>query len=203
MPHVAKRTPASDPDRLRRRGRRLLYATVAWNAIEGATALAAGFIAGSVALTAFGLDSSVEVFVSLVAVWHLGHATRPPTRLGLRLIGASFFVVALYIAAEAARRLHSGEHARLSVLGLIVTSAAVPIMMGLGLMKRQVADVTANSVLAAEAKFSFVDAGLSATVLLGLVLDQGLGTWWADPAIALVIATIAAREGVDSLRGTL
>jgi divalent metal cation (Fe/Co/Zn/Cd) transporter len=201
MPHVAQRAPLTDADRLRQRGRRLLYATVIWNAVEGTTALGSGLIAGSVALTAFGLDSSVEMFVSLVAVWHLGRATSLRTRLGLRLIGASFLIVALYVAAEAVRRLYSGEHARLSVLGFVVTSAAVPIMVSLGLMKRRVAHFTADSVLGADAKFSFVDAGLSATVLLGLALDQGMGVWWADSAIAIVVAVIAAYEGVEGLRG--
>lgn len=203
MPYVAQRAPVTDTDRLRQRGRRLLYATVIWNAIEGVTALASGIIAGSVALTAFGLDSSIEVFVSLIAIWHLERATSLRTRLGLRLIGASFLTVALYVAAEAVRRLHSGEHARLFILGFVVTSAAVLVMVGLGLMKRRVAMATSNQVLAAEANFSLIDAGLSATVVLGLALDQGFGVWWADPAIALVVAVIAAREGVESLRGTL
>jgi divalent metal cation (Fe/Co/Zn/Cd) transporter len=202
MPDVAQRAPVTDADRLRQRGRRLLYATMVWNAIEGTTALGSGLIAGSVALTAFGLDSSIEVFVSLVAVWHLGRTTSLRTRFGLRLIGASFLVVALYVAAEAVRRLQSGEHARLSVLGLVVTSAAVPIMVSLGLMKRRVAHF-ADSVLGADATFSFVDAALSATVLFGLVLDQGMGLWWADPATALVVAVIAAREGAESLLGGL
>ena len=190
-----------DRDRLRRRGLRLVYATVAWNAVEGATAVAAGLIARSVALTAFGLDSSIEVFVSVVAVWQMGRPTRFRSRVSLGLIGVSFLVVALYVAREAFQRIISGENARLSIVGLAVTAAAVPIMVGLGVAKRRVASRIDNRVLEAEARFSLVDAALSATVLLGLVLDHGLGWWWADPAIALVVAAVAAREGVEGLRG--
>jgi divalent metal cation (Fe/Co/Zn/Cd) transporter len=190
----------ADRDRLRQRGLQLLYATVAWNAIEGGAALVAGIVAHSVALTAFGLDSSIEVFVSLVAVWQMKKQTKFRRRRGLQLIGTSFLLVAIYVAVEALGRLATAQHAELSIVGLAVASAAVPIMAVLGFAKRSIADRIGNAVLAAEAKFSLVDASLSAAVLLGLVLDQALGWWWADPAVALVIACAAAREGVDNLR---
>jgi divalent metal cation (Fe/Co/Zn/Cd) transporter len=130
-----------DLDRLRQRGLHLVYATVAWNAVEGVTALVAGLLAHSVALTAFGL----------------------------------------YVGFEAIRRIASGQHAELSMIGLAVTSAAVPTMAALGFAKRRVASRVGNAVLAAEARFSLVDACMSAAVLLGLVMDHTFGWWWADP----------------------
>ena len=42
-----------------RRGRRLEYITLAWNSGEAIAALIAGFLAGSVALVGFGLDSVI------------------------------------------------------------------------------------------------------------------------------------------------
>lgn len=42
---------------------------------------------------------------------------------------------------------------------------------------------------------------LSAVLLAGLVLDGGLGRWWADPTPALAIAAIAVHEGINALRG--
>ena len=44
-----------------RHGIRLEYFTVAYNCLEGMVALLAGFLAGSVALVGFGLDSAIEV----------------------------------------------------------------------------------------------------------------------------------------------
>jgi hypothetical protein len=192
----------NDLDRLRQRGLHLVYATVAWNAVEGVTALVAGLLAHSVALTAFGLDSSIEVFVSLVAVWQMKAETRFRSRVALRLIGVSFLAVSLYVGFEAIRRLASGQHAELSMIGLAVTSAAVPTMAVLGFAKRRVASRVGNAVLAAEARFSLVDACLSAAVLLGLVMDHTLGWWWADPVVALVIACGAAREGIEHVRSS-
>jgi hypothetical protein len=47
------------------------YFTVGWNVIEGVIAIAAGVIAGSIALVGFGLDSSIEVASGLVLIWRL------------------------------------------------------------------------------------------------------------------------------------
>jgi hypothetical protein len=44
-----------------RRGRRLEYFTVAWNALEGLVAILAGALAGSISLVGFGMDSFIEV----------------------------------------------------------------------------------------------------------------------------------------------
>jgi len=41
---------------------------------------------------------------------------------------------------------------------------------------------------------------MSVALLAGLVLNAA-GLWWADPAAALVIAGIAANEGVGTWRG--
>lgn len=42
------------------RGVRLEYVTVSWNILEGAVAIVAGLLAGSVALLGFGVDSANE-----------------------------------------------------------------------------------------------------------------------------------------------
>ena len=41
----------------------------------------------------------------------------------------------------------------------------------------------------------------SLALLVGLLLNALAGWWWADPAAALVIAALAAKEGVESWRG--
>ena len=82
---------------LLRRAFRLEYATIAWNVLEGTAALAAGLLAGSVALVAFGLDSSVEVFASAVVVWELRGVDRRRERRAVRAIGVAYLIVAAYV----------------------------------------------------------------------------------------------------------
>src|SRR6266446_4783864 len=45
--------------------------TVSWMVIEGAVAIGAGIVAHSVALTAFGVDSGIELFSSVVVLRRL------------------------------------------------------------------------------------------------------------------------------------
>jgi divalent metal cation (Fe/Co/Zn/Cd) transporter len=185
---------------LRRRGLRLVYATIAWNAFEGAAAIIAGVAAHSVALTAFGLDSSVEVLVSAVAAWQLRGTDDRRDQVALRIIGASFVLVGLYVAIASVLKLVTTARPETSPIGIALTASAVVVMTVLGLGKRSVGGRLGNRVLLAEARFSLVDAGLSGTVLVGLVLNLGLRWWWADPTVALLLAALALREGIEGLR---
>jgi divalent metal cation (Fe/Co/Zn/Cd) transporter len=187
---------------LRRRALRLEYATIVWNAFEGAAAIAAGIVAHSVALTAFGLDSAIEVLASSVAAWQLREGGPHRDRAALRIIGACFLVVAAYVGVAATLRLISGERPHGSPFGIAITGAAVVMMTFLGAAKSRLGRTLGNAVLMAEARFSLVDAGLSATVLLGLALNLALGWWWADPVAALAIAVLAVVEGAEGVRAS-
>ena len=54
-----------------RRGLRLEILTLAWNSLEAVVAIAAGWIAGSIALIGFGLDSVIESASGAVLLWRL------------------------------------------------------------------------------------------------------------------------------------
>jgi len=185
---------------LLRRGLLLEYATIAWNILEGAGAIAAGIAAHSVALTAYGLDSSVEVFASSVTAWQLRDTSERRESPALRIIGACYLVVAAYVGVQATLHLVHGAHPHESPLGIALTAAAVVAMAILGLWKRSIARELDSTVLDAEATFSLVDGALSGTVLLGLALYSTLGWWWADAVAALAVAVLAAFEGVENVR---
>src|SRR5260370_38297742 len=54
-----------------RRGRRLEYFTIVWNALEGVVAVVAGPIAGSISLAGFGIDSFIELTSGSVLLWRM------------------------------------------------------------------------------------------------------------------------------------
>lgn len=56
-----------------RRGKLLEYATIGYNytSLEALTAIAAGLLAGSVALVGFGFDSVIEVISGAALLWRL------------------------------------------------------------------------------------------------------------------------------------
>lgn len=187
--------------RTRRRALLAEYATIVWNVFEGAASIAAGIAAASVALVAFGLDSTVEVFASAVVVWELHGTTRERERLALKLIGIAYLVVALYVAQDAVRSLWGRHHPSPSPAGIALTAATVVVMTALALLKLRIGRALDSATVLADARFSLVDAGLAGTVLVGLSLNQVFGWWWADQALALLLAVLAAREGLEELRG--
>src|SRR2546427_10802543 len=63
-----------------RRGVRLEVVTIAWMLVEAAVALGAGIAARSVLLTAFGVDSIVELLTGIVLYRGAACGANPPPR---------------------------------------------------------------------------------------------------------------------------
>jgi divalent metal cation (Fe/Co/Zn/Cd) transporter len=51
-----------------------------------------------------------------------------------------------------------------------------------------------NRVLRTEGRVTLIDGLLAVAVLAGLLLNAGLGWWWADPLAGHVLVFYAARE---------
>src|ERR1039458_6191242 len=114
---------------------RLEWLTVAWMVIEALVAIGSGVIAGSLTLTAFGLDSVIELISAGVLIWRLTHElrhgeefSRRTERIAGRTGGALLFVLAAYIVLGAAWSLWARHGGEFSVPGLIVAAVAMPIM---------------------------------------------------------------------------
>jgi hypothetical protein len=101
---------AADLGRLRRRGFRLEYASIAWMIAEAGVAITAGIGAGSIALTGFGLDSLIELASALIVIWQLRGEVLGKDRdtRAVRLVGVTFFALAAYLTAESIYDLVSG-----------------------------------------------------------------------------------------------
>lgn len=185
-------------------GRRLQWATIAWNSIEVFVTIGLGVVAKSLALIAFGLDSLVEVFASLVVIWHMtpgeaGHHARRDGR-ALRLVSVSFGVLAAYLLVAGVRQIVMHEQPDSSVLGIAYLFVTALVMFGLARWKHRVADALESDPFRAEASMTFLDGCLATSILVALALNLLFGWWWADPGAALIIAMAAAREARDGWR---
>lgn len=187
-------------------GLNLEYFTVAWNALEAIVALICGAVAGSIALTGFGLDSLIEVSSGGVLLWRLhsdcDHARREAVELrALKLVGISLLALAVYVAGESILSIVRREAPERSLPGIVLAMAALIVMPVLARAKRKVASAIASSALQADSRQADICAYLSAILLLGLLLNAALRWWWADPAAGLVMVPLIAYEGVQALRG--
>ncbi|MFI6387356.1 cation transporter [Nonomuraea sp. NPDC050540] len=197
--------PAASVDWLRdaRRARLLSLVTLAWLAAESSLGLAAGFSAHSVALIGWGLSALVEAGASLIVLWRFtGSRTLSPSaeHTARRAVAVSFWVLAPYLVVHVAHDLDAGHRAAPSVLGIAVTAVSLVTMPVLAALKRRLARRLGSGATAGEAAQNLICAVMAAGVLLGLWAGT-LGWWWVDPAVALVLAAVAVREGVRAWRG--
>lgn len=187
---------------LRRRIRLLVAATIAYNVIEAVVALAAGSIASSTALIAFGLDSVVEVLSAAAVAWQFAavdHERRE--RTALRLIAVSFFGLAAFVGFDAVTSLATQQPAEHSTVGIVLAAVSLAVMPFLSWAERRTGRELGSGSAVADSKQTLLCTYLSGVLLVGLLLNSTLGWFWADPLAALVIAGVAVREGLDAWRG--
>jgi divalent metal cation (Fe/Co/Zn/Cd) transporter len=195
-----------DRPTLVRRSRRLNYATLAYNSLEGLLSLGAGLLAGSIALVGFGVDSLIELTASATALWRLRVDVDPVQReraeyRSLRIIGLLFVALALYVGIDATQTLATGRAPERSWVGIVIAFASLVVMPVLAGAKKAVALRLRSGALAAEAKQTLICTYLSALLLGGLALNALAGWWWADPVAALAMVPFIAWEGIQGLRG--
>ncbi len=192
------------PEDLRRRGIRLEWATNAWNAMEVVVTISLGVQAGSLALIAFGLDSIIEIFASMVVIRNLHDRRRDPgdrrVHRSLRLLALAFWLLAAFLVIMSARALVRGDRPDNSPLGAAYLAVTAFAMFGLARLKRVTADELGSETLAAEAGMTFLDGCLSTSILTALALNAWLGWWWTDTAAALLVAAFAVNDGVGHWR---
>ncbi len=191
------------------RALRLEWLTVGWNVLEGLIAVTAALAAGSVALLAFGIDSFVETSSGMILLWRLRAEAgmRDPRaidaldRRARRLVAASLWALAAWIAFDAARTLWAKEAPEASLVGIALTAVSALVMVWLARAKRATARDLGSRALEADAFQTTACWWLSIAALAGLALNAAFGWWWADPVAALAMAPLISTEAREAWRG--
>ncbi|VXC32078.1 Cobalt transporter [Microbacterium sp. 8M] len=202
---MTTRTPSPSADRkrtLERRIRWIVGVTIGYNLIEAIVAIAAGSLASSSALIAFGLDSTIEVLSAAAVAWQFTRRNPERWEKGtLRTIAVAFFLLAAYVTASSLLALLLKAEIEKSPLGLLITALSVLVMPFLSLAERRAGQELGSATAVADSKQTLICTYLSAAVLVGLALNSLFGWWWADAVAGLVIAGFAIREGLEAWRG--
>ena len=187
-----------------KRGRYLEYFTIGYNSLEGLIAVAAGLIAGSIALVGFGFDSFIEVTSGAVLLWRL-HADLDEERrerveaISLKVIGACFVLLAVYVSYDSVKSLIRREAPQESIVGIVLAAVSLIVMPLLVRAKRRVARGINSGALMADSKQTELCTYLSA-ILLGPILSL-LSSWYQsssrkvsrDYAVKPVVTTNATE----------
>jgi divalent metal cation (Fe/Co/Zn/Cd) transporter len=182
----------------------LSWLSLAWMTVEGAVAIVAGIAAGSIALVGFGLDSAIEGFASVIIIWRFtgrrvfSHAAEERAQ---RLVAVQFFLLAPYVGFESVKALAAGDRPDTSWVGIGLAIGSVMLMPALAVAKQRLADQLGSAATAGEGRQNMLCAYLAGALLLGMLGNALLGAWWLDPAVGLLIAVVAVREGAEAWRG--
>lgn len=190
-----------------RAGVRIEIVTVIWMVIEAVVSLAAGIVAGSVLLTAFGLDSVIELISGSILLWRLSIEARGDgdervetvERTATLVVAATLVLLCLYVMISAVYGLAAHIRPEASPVGIAVALAAALVMPWLGITKRRIAGRIGSEALRGDAAESFTCGYMAATVLAGLVLDALFGWWWAEDVAALVFLFWLVRETREAI----
>ena len=200
--HTHPTLTADERGRLGRRAQLLAGASVTYNVVEAVIAIAAGIVAGSVALIGFGLDSVVEVSSGLIILWQFRHGLpESRERQALRLMAFSFLALAAYVAVESVRALVSGAEPEPSPVGIGLAIASLIVMPFLSWAQRRTGRALGSGAVVADSTQTLLCTYLSAVLLVGLLLNATLGWGWADPIAGLVISAVAVKEGIEAWKG--
>jgi len=190
--------------RLARRVRLLSWLSLAWMTVEGAVAIVAGIVAGSIALIGFGLDSVVEGLASVIIIWRFTGSrlfSAAAERRAQQLVAVQFFLLAPYVALESVRALFTAVRPDVSWVGIGLSIGSVIVMPLLGIAKQRLADQMGSAATAGEGRQNMLCAYLAGALLVGLAGNAAFGAWWLDPGVGLLIAAVAVREGLEAWRG--
>jgi divalent metal cation (Fe/Co/Zn/Cd) transporter len=122
-------------------------------------------------------------------------------RRAQKLIALQFFLLAPYVAYESVSAMVSGEHADVSWLGIGLAASSLIAMPYLGIAKSRLADQLGSAATKGEGRQNMLCAYLAGALLVGLLGNALFGAWWLDPAVGLLIAGVAVKEGLEAWRG--
>lgn len=191
-------------DSLIRRAKTLSWLGLGWMTVEGAAGIVAALRAGSSALLGFGIGSAIEGLASMTVIWRFTGRRRlsgSAEKRARRLVAIGFLLLAPYIGQGAVRTLIAGRHPSSSGLGIVLSASSLVVMPVMGRSKQRIGQRLGSPATAGEGAQNMLCAYMAGGVLIGLLANTLLGAWWLDPIVAIGIARLAVREGIEAWGG--
>ena len=187
-------------------GIRFEIISIIWMVVEMAVSIGAGIAARSILLTAFGIDSLIELASGGILVWRLqvegsGEGVERVEQAEQRaawIVAVSLGLLCIYVFVSSIYGLLMHSIPESSPIGIAVSVAAVLIMPFLAISKRRISKRIHSDALAGDATNSITCAYMAGTVLAGLLLNSLLGWWWAEDLAALLFLVWLVRETLEA-----
>ncbi len=182
------------------RALRLSWASIGFGLVSGSVSVGSGIAEHSLGVLAAGLSVLADVTGSIVLVWRFRTERSDPARaehveeLAARVVAGALLLIAVALAFESINALIAGSHPGSSVLTVLTAAVSAVVLMPLAYYKRRTATRLGSHALRGDSTLSAIGATTALLALVGLLLFDAFGWWWADRSVALVIAVAALIE---------
>jgi divalent metal cation (Fe/Co/Zn/Cd) transporter len=180
------------------------WLSLVWMTAEGVIGTTVGIMANSIALIGYGVDSTITGIASVIIIWRFSGdrvSSDDAERRAQRIVAVTFFLLAPYIIVTAIHHLVTGSEAQASWVGIGLAIVSVTLMPLFGRAKKRIGERLQSPATTGEGTQNILCAYLSLAILIGLAANAILGLWWADPLVALIVATVALQTGARTWRG--
>ena len=191
-----------------RSGIRAEIVTIVWMAIEATLAVVAGVRAHSVLVTAFGIDSVIELLSGAVLLWRIKNESAPNEetieRRASWISAVLLVLLCAYIIITSGVGIVRHIEAEETTLGLAVAAAAVVLMPLLAVWKRRINRELQSAALRADIAETAACGYMAAIVVAGVLLNHFLHIWWIEYAASLILFVWIAyetKEAFEAARG--
>lgn len=180
-------------------------------AIEAVVAIGAGLFARSLLLTAFGLDSVVELISGAVLAWRLqyelsGRATlrvESAEKIATKISAVLLVLLCAYLVLVGLAGVISRTQPEGSSFGVGIALAALIVMPLLGLAKRRANAVIGSAALRADIVETATCGYMAGATLVGTLANLRMGWWWAEYAAALALLYFVVREAREAIEAAM
>ena len=179
--------------------------TIFYNFAEGLISISFGVSDEALTLFGFGVDSFIEVMSGIgILAMVLRIRQRPETprsqfeQSALRITGASFYLLAVGLAATAAYTLFTAHKPETTLPGLIISVVSIAVMWALVAGKRKVGRALNSSPILADANCTMVCIYMSVILLASSLIYELTGFGIVDSIGALGLIWFSYSEGKES-----
>lgn len=191
-----------------RKGINIEIVSIIWMIIEAAVAIGAGIAAHSLALTAFGADSIIELVAGGILLWRLYveasgtslERVKQAEKHASWVVGVALIALAIYIVLMAGYGLWTRTGSESSMLGLALAIASGIIMPYLSRAKKSIGARIGSKALRADGSCSIVCAYMAWTLIVGLILTTLVGWWWLNALAGLALVYFVVKEGIEAIQ---
>lgn len=179
--------------------------TIGYNLLEGLVSVFFGFQDEALTLFGFGIDSFIEVISGigiLALVLRIRQNPETPRsrfeRTALRVTGASFYLLAVGLAATAVYNIYVGHKPETTLPGIVIAAVSIGVMWLLVRGKRRAGHALSCSPILADANCTLVCIYMSLVLLAASLIYQLTGFGFVDSLGALGLIYYSVREGRES-----